>query len=149
LLYPEGTRATPEKRARVLTRLAEAGDTARLAAARELKHTLPPRPGGAMALLEARPDVGVLFVAHVGFDGVESLQDLWRGGLVGRELRVTMWKVNAADIPVVRQDRVAWLDREWAKIDQWVDANLPNSTGPTPRETREIRSPTRFRGGTQ
>jgi 1-acyl-sn-glycerol-3-phosphate acyltransferase len=124
LLYPEGTRATAEKRARVVRRIAEAGDRRRLQAASRLQHTLPPRLGGALALLEARPDVAALFVAHVGFDGVASLRDLWRGALVGRDLRVKMWKVEAADIPLSLPERVAWLDREWTKIDQWIGANL-------------------------
>lgn len=129
LLYPEGTRATPEKRARIVRRMAEAGDQRRLDAATALRHTLPPRVGGALALLEARPDVGVLFIAHVGFDGVESLRDLWQGALVGRELRVMMWKVAASDIPATSSERVAWLDREWAKIDRWVGAHLPAGPG--------------------
>jgi len=145
LLYPEGTRATPEKRARVLKRLTEIGDQLRLPIASRLRHTLPPRLGGAMALLEARPDVGVLFVAHVGFDGAESLRDLWQGALVGRELRVVMWKVEAGDIPVGPQQRIAWLDREWTKVDRWVDTNLPEAIASEPHLAglRSIRSRTR------
>jgi 1-acyl-sn-glycerol-3-phosphate acyltransferase len=126
LLYPEGTRATPEKRARVMEKLARTSDDQRLEAARQLRHTLPPRLGGALALLDARPDIGVLFVAHVGFDGVESLRDLWRGALVGRNLSVMMWKVDAPDIPRSPKDRIAWLDTQWIRIDRWIDANLPD-----------------------
>ena len=126
LLYPEGTRATPEKRARIMEKLAQTSDQQRLEAARQLRHTLPPRLGGALALLESRPDVAALFVAHVGFDGVASLRDLWQGVLVGRGLRVMMWKVEASDIPPSSNERIAWLDRQWIKIDRWVDANLPD-----------------------
>jgi len=49
LIYPEGTRFTPEKYARRLAQLAAKGDPERLARARGLRHVLPPRSGGPVA----------------------------------------------------------------------------------------------------
>lgn len=128
LLYPEGTRATPEKRQRILERMTVAADS-RVAVAAELRHTLPPKLGGAQALLEARPDIDVLFFAHVGFDGVETLHDLWSGALVGREIRVTMWRVAAVDIPQSRSERAVWLDCQWSRLDRWIGEHLEQEPG--------------------
>ncbi len=121
LIYPEGTRSNPERRARALERIAASGDLERLERARLLRHVLPPRTGGPQALLETRPDADVLFVAHVGLDGLTKLHDFVDGSLVGRRIRVLFRRVPAASVPVERNARVEWLDAEWARVDEWID----------------------------
>lgn len=121
LIYPEGTRATAKKRAEALARI-EAADAQRLARVAGLRCVLPPRYGGALGLIEERPDVDVVILAHAGFDGVHDLGDLWRGALIGRELRLGFRRVAAADIPAGRAAREAWLDAEWRRVDDWVAA---------------------------
>lgn len=117
LIYPEGTRFTPAKRARALDRLAGTDVAARAAA---LGHVLPPRPGGPLALLEAAPDADALFVAHVGLDGLATLADVWRGDLVGSRVRVALWRVDREQIPNDANARLDWLWSEWARMDAWV-----------------------------
>jgi 1-acyl-sn-glycerol-3-phosphate acyltransferase len=124
LIYPEGTRFSQERRARALERIAAGGDTERLERARLLRRVLPPRTGGPQALLEARPDADVLFVAHVGLDGLTKLGDFLDGRLVERRVRVQLRRVSAESIPSERGARVEWLDAEWARLDAWVDAAL-------------------------
>jgi 1-acyl-sn-glycerol-3-phosphate acyltransferase len=120
LLFPEGTRFSPVKRERALAHLAETGQAARLARAERLHHVLPPRRGGALALLEARPDVDVAFLAHVGFEGTADLNDIWSGKLVGRTIRLCFWRVPSADIPRTAEGRIEWLDSQWERVDAWV-----------------------------
>ena len=122
VIFPEGTRATPGKRGRALRALEHAGDPARVARARRRRHVLPPLVGGPLALLEARPDADVLFVAHVGFDDVQTLNHLWRGTLRGRTVRLSAWRVPSATIPRSAAARVRWLDEQWAHVDAWIDA---------------------------
>jgi len=120
LLYPEGTRFTPEKRARILERLQQRGEQSLLERARALSHVLPPRFGGALGLLDAAPDTDVLFCAHVGFDGIQSFHEFLRGGLVHRTVSVVYWRVPAAEIPHDRDARIDWLFAWWSRIDRWV-----------------------------
>jgi 1-acyl-sn-glycerol-3-phosphate acyltransferase len=120
LIYPEGTRFTPEKRARVLERLRAAGDSELLAQAERLEHVLPPRLGGALALLDTGVDV--VFGAHTGFEGAGGFRDLWSGALVGRVIRAQFWRVPAAEIPAGREERIRWLFAHWARIDAWIGA---------------------------
>jgi 1-acyl-sn-glycerol-3-phosphate acyltransferase len=120
LIYPEGTRFTPAKRARILARLAAAGDAAVAARAEALTRVLPPRPGGPLALLEANPGAAVLFCAHVGFEGAGSFRQLLAGALVGRRVRIAFWRVPFDDIPCDPGARAAWLWDEWARVDRWV-----------------------------
>lgn len=120
LIYPEGTRFTPSKQQSAMARVATANPE-RYARLQGLRHTLPPRLGGPLGLIEARPDLDVVFLTHVGFEGVHSLGDLWRGALTGRELRVEFWRCAAAEIPRDRAEREVWLDTRWQEIDAWVD----------------------------
>jgi len=131
LLFPEGTRFSPAKRERALAHLADTGQLARLARVQRLQHVLPPRRGGALALLETRPDVDVAFLAHVGFEGTADLNDIWNGKLIGRTIRLCFWRVPSADIPRTAEGRVEWLDTQWERVDAWVGANNGSPLGET------------------
>jgi len=123
LLFPEGSRFSPAKRARALAHLSATQQCARLARAQRLHHVLPPRRGGALALLETRPNIDVVFLAHVGFKGTASLNDLWRGKLIGRTIHLHFWRVANAEIPRTAEGRVEWLDVQWGRVDAWVAAH--------------------------
>ena len=117
LIYPEGTRFTPEKRRRILARLREQGDEADLARAEKLEHLLPPRPGGTLALLESAHEIDVALVAHVGFEGVAQLSDLWSGRIIDARVQVRGWRFPAGAIPA---DRSEWLREAWEGLDAWI-----------------------------
>ena len=70
IVFPEGTRFSEAKREDALARIrARPGDAARLERAERLKHVLPPRSRGSLAVLDAAKDADVIFLAHRGFDG--------------------------------------------------------------------------------
>ncbi len=124
LIYPEGTRATPALRAKVLAKL-DASPTvsdAQRAAAHRLAHVLPPRLEGVLALLDAAPEADVVFLSHTGFDRVRSLADLRRGALVGAHIRVQLWRCPRAEIPAEREALSAWTSTWWQRIDEHVGA---------------------------
>ena len=119
LIYPEGTRFTPARREQALARLAAAGDGARRRRAEALRSVLPPRSAGPLALLEAAPEADVVFLAHVGLEGLVTPGDALRH-LAGRRLALCFWRVPCSRIPESREARLAWLDAEWARLDAWV-----------------------------
>ena len=121
LIYPEGTRFTVEKQRRALERLAASGNETLAEKGRALRHVLPPRPGGPLALLEACPDADVVFMVHTGFEGVRTVRDFAAGKLIGRTIKIRFWRVAAADIPSEPAARAEWLFDEWQKVDRWVD----------------------------
>lgn len=120
LIYPEGTRFSQAKRARVLERLRARGQHEAADRAERLKHVLPPRPGGPLALMARAPEADVVFCAHTGFEGAGTFGDLWRGSLVGARVRVRFWRVPAARIPRDPDDRREWLFDQWATLDRWL-----------------------------
>ena len=61
----------------------------------------------------------VAFLAHVGFEGTASLNDIWSGKLIGRTIRLCFRRVPSAEIPQTAEGRVEWLDTEWARVDAW------------------------------
>src|SRR4029453_11385495 len=101
MIYPEGSRATPAKIARAQEVIAERQpEIAPLAAG--LRHVLPPRLGGPLALLEEAAGTDVVLCAHAGLDGFAKVSDVWSGGLVGTTVRVRIWRFPGRDIPTAR-----------------------------------------------
>lgn len=120
LIYPEGTRFSSAVRARAFRSLAEA-DPVRADRLAGLRHVLPPRPGGTLAVLDACPPADVVVLAHAGLEGAARLVDVWRGSLIGRRIRVSFQRVPASEIPATPTERRQWLDAQWLALDRWVD----------------------------
>lgn len=123
LLYPEGTRWTPERRRAVIDRLARSADPKLLERAQGLQWLLPPRLGGVLALLEAAPGADVVICVHTGFETVRSLADVWNGALIGRRIQVRFERIAAAAVPADREARVEWIYDQWSRLDAWLDAH--------------------------
>jgi 1-acyl-sn-glycerol-3-phosphate acyltransferase len=121
LIYPEGTRHTEEKAARAKELIAERQpEIAPLA--NRLKHVLPPRLGGPLALLDESDGADVVLCAHVGLDGFEFISDIWAGGLVGTTVKVRFWRFRADEIPATEPERITWLYERWQTLDDWIGA---------------------------
>lgn len=120
LIYPEGTRFSPAKRERVLAKLSESGAADLLARARTMQYVLPPRPGGALALLDAAPEADAVFAAHTGFEGAARFSEFFGGALVRQPVEVRFWRIPATEIPREADDRVRWLFDQWIEVDRWI-----------------------------
>ncbi|MDQ2676940.1 MAG: lysophospholipid acyltransferase family protein [Actinomycetota bacterium] len=134
LIYPEGTRFTPAKLERAQEIVRERQPEL-AAAADRLEHLLPPRLGGPLALIEAAPEVDVVFCGHVGFDGFQHISDIWAGELVGSVIGIKFWRVPAAEIPRDEAARAEWLFGEWERMDRWTDSKLERSAAEPGRFT--------------
>ncbi len=121
LIYPEGTRFSPAKRAAVLARLREKGDEALLARAETWHNVLPPRPGGILALLDANPGRDLLFCAHTGFEGSSNFASLFNGSWLDTTVRMRFWRVPHADIPTEPEARRAFLLDAWDRMNREVE----------------------------
>jgi 1-acyl-sn-glycerol-3-phosphate acyltransferase len=119
LIYPEGTRWTPEKLERAQAIIAERQPEVAPLAAR-LRYVLPPRLGGTLELLRSAPDADVVIFGHVGLDGFEYISDIWSGGLIGTTVRLKFWRFAAAEIPTEHEEMVAWLYARWQELDDWI-----------------------------
>ncbi|HET6208994.1 MAG TPA: 1-acyl-sn-glycerol-3-phosphate acyltransferase [Jatrophihabitans sp.] len=121
LLFPEGGNWTPNRHRRAVRRLWRAGRRRAARIAAENTHVLPPRPGGTLACLAARPDADVLIVAHAGLDTLVSPTLMWQAlPLVDRPMTVGWWLVPAAELPDSEQARLDWLTEQWSRMDDWV-----------------------------
>jgi 1-acyl-sn-glycerol-3-phosphate acyltransferase len=118
LLYPEGTRFTERKKKIAIERLAKTHSDL-VPVAESFLHSLPPRAGGVLTLLDAAPHADVLIIAHRGLEGLAEVADLLSGGVVGKEVQVRIWRINAADIPS-GEERRRWLFDWWKRVDDFV-----------------------------
>lgn len=126
VIFPEGRLFRPDRRERSLARLRERDpDRARDLAG--TTHVVPPRPGGVCALLDACPDADVVVIAHSGLDHYPTFRALARSAPLRYPVRVTAWRVAAADIPTGDDKRTAWLDDQWCRVDALIDAQLARS----------------------
>lgn len=118
LIYPEGTRFSAKKLASGLDALRTRKEDRLLAIAAQFSHVLPPKPGGALALLQAAPQADVVFLEHTGLEGAATFDRFWRGGLIGQTLHVRLRRFSAASIPTHNRDQ--WLFERWAEMDSWI-----------------------------
>ncbi len=122
LLFPEGGNWTPRRHRRSIIALRRRGQLEQAREAGARTHVLPPHPGGAIAALTARDDTDVLVIAHAGLDTLVNPGQMWRAlPLRDRPMRVRAWLRPAAEVPREDAKIVAWLDEQWADVDQWVD----------------------------
>ncbi len=128
VIFPEGRLFRPERLASALARLGERSpDRAERLAA--LRHLLPPRPGGVLALLDALPGADVVVIGHAGLDRHPAFADLARAVPLAAPVTVTVRRIPAADIPTDPARRIAWLDGVWLDLDRWVGDALGSRPG--------------------
>lgn len=121
VIFPEGTRANPAKRAKAFERLAER-DPARAERLGGLQALLPPRPSGAKAMAEGAPTADIVLGWHVGLEGMDDFPGILRA--IGRgnlHVRCVFRRVPRSE---VGDDFVAWLDDAWVGLDAEVSAEL-------------------------
>jgi len=129
LIYPEGTRCTVKKLAAAKAAIAERQPEISLMANR-LRHVLPPRLSGPLALMEEATGTDIVFCGHVGFDGLRGIGDIWRGSLAGTTVRVKFWRYPGSDVPATEEGRVVWLYERWQILDDWIDSHLAAGAAP-------------------
>lgn len=129
-LWPEGTRFTYKKRERVLESL-QKKDPKLYETAKDLKHTLLPRLGGALALLDANPCADVLFCAHMGLEGASELKEVLKGKICNSQVKVKILRVKYQDIPKTKEERIQWIYQHWQGIDKWIAQHNENNNTKT------------------
>lgn len=128
VIFPEGTFATPAKRARIRASLERKGEHAAVALTDELMSLLPPKPAGVLALRRARPDAAPLVLAHRGLDGVSSWTG-FRSKLPLTDPIVVRWWPTAPP-PDSAVDQRDWLADEWRRLDRWIVSGQIDPPGP-------------------
>jgi 1-acyl-sn-glycerol-3-phosphate acyltransferase len=133
VIYPEGTRFTPEKRARAIERLEQRGPAAALALSlsRSLTRSLSPLRAGPLALLEHNEGAHLVVVSHTGLEAVGSFRDLTRGGLIGKTVHLHVATVPFSEIPRDPTGQAELVARLWTFVDQFI---IQHSIEPAPEE---------------
>jgi 1-acyl-sn-glycerol-3-phosphate acyltransferase len=119
LIFPEGHNFSDEHRQRSIDRLARAGHHEEAQWAREMRHVAAPRPGGALAAIEAARDADVVVMGYVGFPC--SFADLWRELGAPITVQVRMWVSPAEEVPPDEDAAIDWLFARWRTLDAWID----------------------------
>ncbi|MGH3914218.1 MAG: 1-acyl-sn-glycerol-3-phosphate acyltransferase [Pseudonocardiaceae bacterium] len=134
VIFPEGGNFTERRRLAAIARLRARGLEDMARRSEEMRHVLPPRPGGVAAALAAATDADVVWVAHAGLDHLYTVTDIWQELPLDETVRMRWWRVPAAEIPHSEDAQIEWLYSWWAQIDDWVD-NI-RRTKPAHQEVR-------------
>ena len=133
LIFPEGGNWTPRRHARAVRWLRRHGEPERAEEAQAQAHVLPPRPGGVIATLSARPDLDVVVMAHSGLDRLVTPRDIWRAIPVNHQPMAVHWWVSAAaSVPRDEHAILGWVDEVWADVDAWVAGEQDGSLAAVP-----------------
>jgi 1-acyl-sn-glycerol-3-phosphate acyltransferase len=119
LIYPEGTRYSAARRARIIESARTSGNTELETRASQLVGVLPPRPGGTLALLKAMPQAQVMVGNHRGLEVAKSFTDLVNGALIGADV---VAEFRCVDRPAAGSGDAQcrdWLDRLWINVDRF------------------------------
>ena len=147
LIFPEGRNWTPRRYRRAidtlrriasrrgaLDRQAALGDQAARQAALDAEqnpHVLPPRPGGVLAALDARPGLGVVVIAHTGLEDLVTPGQVWAAlPLYERPMTVRWWYLPPGTVPAGPAEQFQWLRVQWALVDAWIGARIAQSGVP-------------------
>jgi 1-acyl-sn-glycerol-3-phosphate acyltransferase len=118
VMYPEGTRFTPKRQARILASLAKRDPEGAAYGAR-LEATLPPTRRGPIALLDEMRGVDVVIMSHRGLEGSSHIHSFLRGEMVGKTLAVRFERFAADEIPPGPDGARRWLEERWLEVDAY------------------------------
>ena len=121
VIFPEGTRSSDAKRKRAVEKIRDQSPE-RLAATEGLRHLIPVRPSGTLALLDGASGADLVIAWHTGFDGLSTF-----GGVItalGRSDVQIVFRARRLQRSSLPDVNVAWLDDIWAKMDREVDEQL-------------------------
>lgn len=118
VIFPEGTYATPDTRAKVIASLERRDDTELVEFAKQLEYLLPPKPAGALALLQRAENV--IIFGHIGLEGVAEFKGLRHNLPANRPILTKAWPFHIADLPDLDDARIEWLREQWLALDAWV-----------------------------
>jgi 1-acyl-sn-glycerol-3-phosphate acyltransferase len=125
VLFPEGRNFSAAHRQRAIDRLQQAGHAEEAERAGRMRQVSAPRPGGALAAIDACPRADVVVMGHVGFP--DGIKDVWRHLPDEQVITVRLWHEPADRIPERHDERIAWLFDRWQQLDDWV---VENGEGP-------------------
>jgi 1-acyl-sn-glycerol-3-phosphate acyltransferase len=119
VIFPEGTFHNEQRAERIRARVGRRHPE-RLARIENLRHLLPPHPGGTLAMLRAATGADLAFVAHTGFEPFGSFRAIIANVPFDQPIRAKVWRVPAADIPDDDEARLALIDEWWQRMDDWI-----------------------------
>jgi 1-acyl-sn-glycerol-3-phosphate acyltransferase len=122
VLFPEGGNFSLRRREHAIEKLRSSGREDYALRAEGMSHLLAPRPGGALAAIEAAPHADVVFVAHTGLEYMSSTPDLWRSVPLRAPIKARYWRIQPSDIPKERDAQIDWLYSWWTTLDAWIES---------------------------
>jgi len=123
VIFPEGTFYTAERLQKGADRVAaKRPDLEPMV--RGLRHCLPIRPGGVMALLEGAPDADIVIVGHAGLERFVFLGDIASNIPTDAPWKIHLWRFPRAMLPTDRDELLTWLTERWVEMDNWIEAQV-------------------------
>lgn len=125
VIFPEGTFFSEKRLKRAIASIARR-DPKRAELASKLRHLLPPRPAGTLAMLEAAPDADIVLIGHAGVEPFGSVPEVLANlGDLRHRLFVKAWRFPRSSVPLSEDARIQWLFERWIEMDEWIESHHP------------------------
>lgn len=124
VIFPEGTFRTPRRFERALARIART-DPERAERVARLRHLLPARSGGTLAMLDGAPAADVVVIAHIGFEKFHSFAEILANLPFDRDIEIGVWRIPRDEVPTDADQQAQWLDEQWQRVDDWIEERAP------------------------
>lgn len=122
VIFPEGTFRSAVNFPRMMKKLARTDHDR--ANRLDLAHTLPPKPGGLLALMRGAPHADIVFIGHIGFAAFGSLRDISANVPFNDPVRVRMCRVPRSSLGTDPHKQMIEIDRHWQKLDDWIEHQI-------------------------
>lgn len=120
VIFPEGTFRTARTADAILETFRE--EQPERAERLRLRHLLPPRPGGVLALLDGAPEADVVIIGHTGFEQFGSFRAIVANTPFRTPVHIRAWRMSRSVLDADPAPRLAVIDREWQRLDDWIES---------------------------
>ncbi len=125
VIFPEGTFHSQQRFENIIQRIEKADtNSIRLHRISQLKHLLPVKPGGVLAMITAAPNAQLLFVGHYGLKPFGSMKDILSNIPFTAPIEIYVHQVPVLDMPTEEEKCLEAIDREWLNIDKWIQSRI-------------------------
>ena len=130
IIFPEGTFHTPEKFERAIKKI-KAVDPSRAQRVNHLKHLLPIKPGGVLAMVSAAPKADLVLIGHHGFKPFGSFKEIMLNIPFKEPIEIYVKRIPPPTFPKEASTCLKFLDNEWLTIDNWLQSKIENHDDPS------------------
>ena len=125
VIFPEGTFYSPTRFTKAIEKL-QVSDPERIEEVAQLKHLLPIKPGGILALVSSAPNADLIMIGHYGLSSFGSFKEIINNIPFQSPIEIYVKSIPSSSLPSDTSSCLKVIDNEWLSIDNWLQSKIKN-----------------------